>query len=360
VTEPDVNRSLLRYLRRRGASPAEIERAVQDGYLTLLVFDRAILPGARKYTQSEVAARSGTDLATARAVWRALGFPDVPDDEPAFTEADVEALHGFTERLKRPWVTNWDLDRALPQARVLSAALARIADAESDDYARSVGEARRDGVSDEQLAALVSQNLDFDEVSRLVDHAHRLQLRAAIWRKLAGGEPGAPGTLETTVGFVDLVGYTALSEGLDDTELGDLVERFATIAHDSVVSAGGRIVKTIGDEVMYIADEPATAASIALHLAEASTSDAVLPDARAGVAAGSVLSREGDYFGPVVNLASRLTELAYPGSVLVSSEVAETLDGDARFALRRLPRRRVRGIGRIDIYRLRAAPALTT
>jgi adenylate cyclase len=85
-----------------------------------------------------------------------------------------------------------------------------------------------------------------------------------------------------------------------------------------------------------------------------------LPDARAGVATGSVLSREGDYFGPVVNLASRLTELAYPGSVLVSSEVADALEGDPRFALRRLPRRKVRGIGRIDLYRLRAAPALTT
>ncbi len=355
-----MNRSLLRFLRRRGASPAEIERAAHDGYLTLLVFDRTILPGTRRYTQEEVAARAGTDLGTAQAVWRALGFPDVGADQRAFTDADVEALRGFTERLRRPWVYEWGLERALPQARVLSAALARIADAESDDLARSVDDARRAGVSDEELAELVSENLDFDEVSRLVDHAHRLQLRAAIWRKLAGGEPGAPGTLETTVGFVDLVGYTALSEGLDDQELGDLVERFATIAHDSVVSAGGRIVKTIGDEVMYIADEPAAAASIALHLAAASMTDAVLPDARAGVATGSVLSREGDYFGPVVNLASRLTELAYPGSVLVSSEVADALEGDPRFALRRLPRRKVRGIGRIDIYRLRAAPALTT
>ena len=360
VTRPDVNRSLLRFLRRWGASPAEIERAVHDGYLTLLVFDRTILPGARKYTQAEVAAQAGTDLATARAVWRALGFPDLPADQRAFTDADVEALRGLTRRLQRPWVYKWSLDRALLQARVLSAALARIADAESDDFAQSVDDARRAGVSDEALAELVSQNLDFDEVSRLVDHAHRLQLRAAMWRKLAGGEPGAPGTLETSVGFVDLVGYTALSEGLDDQELGDLVERFAAIAHDSVVGAGGRIVKTIGDEVMYVADEPATAASIALHLAEASTSNAVLPDARAGVATGSVLSREGDYFGPVVNLASRLSELAYPGSVLVSSEVAEALEGDQRFALLRLPRRQVRGIGRIDIYRLQAPPPLAT
>ncbi len=360
MTTPDVNRSLVRFLRRRGASPAEIERAAQEGSLTLLVFDRAIMPGDRKYTQAEVAARAGADLATAHAVWRALGFPDLDEDQRVFTEADADALRGFTQRLERPWVYEWGLDRALSQARVLSGALARIADAESDDFALSVDDARRAGVADEELAALLSETFDFDEVAGLVDHAHRLQLRAAMWRQLAVGEPGAPGTLETSIGFVDLVGYTALAEGLDDQELGALVERFSVTTHDTVVSEGGRIVKTIGDEVMYIADEPTTAAMIALRLAEASTSDALLPDARVGVATGSVLSREGDYFGPVVNLASRLTELADPHSVLVSSEVADAVHDDDRFALRRLPRRRVRGIGRIDIYRLRTTPALTT
>jgi adenylate cyclase len=351
-----VDRSLARYLRRRGASPTEIEQAVRNGYLTLLVFDRAVMPGERKYTLAAVAAAAGTDLVTARALWRALGFPDLPDDLPAFTDRDVEALRGFVERLHRPWVYDWTLERALPQARVLSSALARIADAESDDVALSVDDARRAGLSDEELAAAVATNLDFDDISRLVDHAHRLQLRAALWRKLAGSEPGTPGTVEVTVGFLDLVGYTALAEDLDDRELSDLVERFAGIAHDTVVAHGGRLVKTIGDEVMFIADRPQTAAVIALSLSAESTSDEVLPDARAGIASGTVLSREGDYFGPVVNLASRLTELAYPGTVLASSDVAAALAGDERFTLRRLPRRRVRGIGRIDVYRLGAAP----
>jgi adenylate cyclase len=240
---------------------------------------------------------------------------------------------------------------------VLSSALARFADAESDDIARSMDEARRAGLSDEDVAELISERLDFRLIARLVDHVHRLQLRAAVWRKLAGSEPGSPGTVEATVGFVDLVGYTALAEGLDDEELGALIEHFAALAHDTVVSAGGRIVKTIGDEVMFITEDPAVAASIALRLAEASTQDEVLPDARAGLAYGPVLSREGDYFGQVVNLASRLTELAFPRTVLVSSDLAAALDGLPQFSVRRLSRRRVRGIGRIDVYRLDSAPA---
>jgi adenylate cyclase len=354
-----MNRRLRRFLLRRGASPAEIEQARAGGYLTLLVFDRAVVPGARKYTQQQVAERAGADLATARTLWRAIGFPDVAEDLPAFTDADAEALRGFVERLQRPWVYDWSLERAIPQARVLSSALARIADAESDDIARSVDEARRAGTSDEELAAMISEHLDFDDLARLLDHAHRLQLRAALWRKLAGSEPGTPGTVDATVGFVDLVGYTSLAEGLDDEELAAFVERFAALAHNTVVAAGGRLVKTIGDEVMFITEQPAVAANIALRLAEASTSDDVLPDARAGLASGSVLSREGDYFGPVVNLASRLTELANPGTVLVSNEVKAALEGDPEFALRRVARRRVRGIGRVDVYRLDSAPTRT-
>jgi adenylate cyclase len=143
-----------------------------------------------------------------------------------------------------------------------------------------------------------------------------------------------------------------LSEELDIDDLLQLVERFSAIAHDTVVSAGGRIVKTIGDEVMYITDTASTAAAIALQLTEASRGDALLPQTRAGVACGAVLSRDGDYFGPVVNLASRLTEMARPGTVLVSADLAAVLAHDERFSFRRMTGRRIRDIGRVDVYRL--------
>ena len=106
---------------------------------------------------------------------------------------------------------------------------------------------------------------------------------------------------------------------------------------------------------MYITDTASTAAAIAVSLVEDTADDDVLPDVRAGVACGALLSREGDYFGPVVNLASRLTELAKPGSVLVSAELAGALAGDARFRARRIPSRKIRDIGRVEVYRLERA-----
>lgn len=347
-----MKRGLRRFLRRRGASDADIDNAARGGYLALLVLDREILPGERKYTTEQIAAQAGTDVATARTIWRALGFPDLPDDLPAFTDADVEALRGLVERVQSPMMLDWSLDRALAQARVLSSALARAADTETDDIAHSFAQARAAGIDDEALAEMLADRLHFEVISKLIDHAHRLQLRAAIWRRLAGGEPHGPGTVDSAVGFVDLVGYTALSQMMEDDELTQLLERFGALTHETVAAAGGRIVKTIGDEIMYITDTASTAAAIAVSLVEDTADDEVLPDVRAGVACGTLLSREGDYFGPVVNLASRLTELAKPGSVLVSAELASALAGDARFRARRIPSRKIRDIGRVEVFRL--------
>src|SRR6185503_9537109 len=103
-------------------------------------------------------------------------------------------------------------------------------------------------------AEVLAEHADFEGVARLIEHVYRLQLRAAMWRRLAGNEPSAIGTVEGAVGFVDLVGYTALAEELEDESLAELVQRFVDLAHDTVVRAGGRIVKTIGDEVMFVTD----------------------------------------------------------------------------------------------------------
>ena len=115
------------------------------------------------------------------------------------------------------------------------------------------------------------------------------------------------------------------------------------------MASGGRIVKTIGDEVMFVTDTAATAADIAVTLTERTSSDDLLPLTRAGVAAGALVLREGDYFGPVVNLASRLTEIARPGTVLAPAEVGEFLARDPRFAVRRISTKRIRDIGRIEV-----------
>ncbi|MGH9025265.1 MAG: adenylate/guanylate cyclase domain-containing protein, partial [Acidimicrobiia bacterium] len=127
------------------------------------------------------------------------------------------------------------------------------------------------------------------------------------------------------------------------------------LAYDTVVVGGGRFVKNIGDAVMFVADDTASAADIALRLAEASSGDEVLPEARAGLAAGPLLARDGDFYGPVVNLASRLTERARPGSVLVSAEVHEALADNPDFEFRQLRTRNLRDIGRVPVWVVRSA-----
>jgi adenylate cyclase len=344
-----VRSGLRRFLRRRGAASAEIDNAARGGYLALLVLDREVLPGERKYSLIELAERGKTDPATARAIWRAIGFPDIPDDLPAFTEADVKTLRAFLETFRDPWVLGWSLDVALQQVRVVSSSMARAADAVTDDVARSFRAAREAGMSDEELADRIAPQVDFDAIQELIGHLFRLQLRSAFWRRLAGASPGGPGVVEGGVGFVDLVGYTALAEELEDEELATLLQRFGELAHDTVVASGGRIVKTIGDEVMFVTDTAMTAADIAVALTERTSTDDLLPLTRAGVAAGALVLREGDYFGPVVNLASRLTEIARPGTVLAPAEVGEVLGRDPRFAVRRISTKRIRDIGRVEV-----------
>jgi adenylate cyclase len=234
-------------------------------------------------------------------------------------------------------------------------ALARIAEVQSDSLVAAVQARREAGLTDDEIAVEVTNSLDWSRLSRLFDYALRLQLRASARRKLTASNPSAIGAEELAVGFVDLVGYTALSQELEPEELAALVTRFEELAYDTVAEHGGRVVKTIGDEVMFVAVEIANAARIALRLTERSAVDELLPEARAGLAAGTVLAQEGDYYGPVVNLASRLVELARPGTVLASSEVRDAIVDDPAFVWHRLRSRRIRDIGRVEVWALEHA-----
>lgn len=348
-----MNRKLRAFLRRQGASHAEIAQAEREGRLALLAFDRTLMPGRQRYRLDDVRRKAGVERANAERLWRALGFPDPPADARRFTDEDVEALKALRDVFRTDtFPAQRSVEGLVQQVRVVGAALARIAEVQSDAMLDAFKEARDSGLSDEQVAELVPESLNWERISQLLDYAMRIQLRAALWRKYAGAQPGEVGEQLLTVGFVDLVGYTALSQELEEDELAGLVSRFEEIAYDTVAEHGARVVKMIGDEVMFVSEAPASAARIALRLSERSAVDDVLPEARAGLASGPVVAHEGDYYGPVVNLASRLVELARPGSVLASEEMHNTLADDDSFGFQRLRSRKIRDIGRVEIWLL--------
>jgi adenylate cyclase len=151
-------------------------------------------------------------------------------------------------------------------------------------------------------------------------------------------------TTQVTVGFADLVSFTALSNELDEDRIGDLVEVFESRCQDVVAGRRGRVIKTLGDSVLFIAEDPVSAMDIALTIVEVIGRDNRLPDVRIGLATGSVVLRLGDVFGPAVNMAARLTGVARRNRVITDPRTAELLP-PAQFDTRPLPPRPLRGFG---------------
>jgi adenylate cyclase len=152
---------------------------------------------------------------------------------------------------------------------------------------------------------------------------------------------------------VDLVDFTRSTQQWDASMLERTLERFERETALRVTAVGGRVVKTLGDAVLYVADEPDLAVEVALKTVEAHCQDDELPDVRAGVALGPLLVRLGDVFGAPVNLASRLTDEARPRTVLVDEATASALGDDRSYDLKRLRKRSVRGYRSLTPYLLR-------
>ncbi len=294
----------------------------------------------------ELAERAGVDVTVVQRLWWAMGFPPVPLDDRVFADDYLGALRLALTSVERVG----PLEEIVYQTRILAASMSRAAEVVADNIFAHVAEAHRLGLSSEEMSALVATQAAAN-VNQLIGYVYRRQLSAALWRKLA--DPERSGELATiAVGFVDLVRFTALTEDIDEERLSELIDRFETVVHDRIVAFGGRIVKMIGDEVMFVADSPIQAAQIALDLVRTFRDEPAVPPARAGIAYGSVLAHGGDYFGPVVNLASRIVDIARPSSVVVSQEVREQLDDRSELTWRRLPPRRLKGIGRTTLWAL--------
>ena len=154
-------------------------------------------------------------------------------------------------------------------------------------------------------------------------------------------------TTQMTVGFADIVGFTELSNELTQSRIGDLVELFESRCSDVVAGQHGRVIKTLGDAVLFVNDDPIRAYDTAEGIIAVVGRDSRMPDVRVGLASGSVVMRLGDVFGPPVNLASRLSAVARRNRVIVDQATADLLPPD-QFETRRLPARPVRGFGLLE------------
>lgn len=312
----------------------------------------AVLGAPVDLTRDEVSALAGVPEPTARAFWVAMGFAEVPAGEAAFTTRDAEALRSVLMLQASGLV---DEDTLLVMARAMGQGLSRLAEA----HVQALQVLSRDVPPEDavDLAVAGAQSV-LPPLEQLVLHVWRRQLAAAAERALAAlGSEGAP---VLAVGFVDLVGFTRTSRGTTAAELEDLLERFERDTSLRVAAVGGRVVKTLGDGVLWVCDDVADAAEVALASVEAHAVAEELPDVRAGLAVGPVLSRLGDVFGPCVNLASRLTEEARPGTALLDAEAAEALADDPRFDLHRVHARPVRGYRSLRPTVLRRGPGRGT
>jgi adenylate cyclase len=302
------------------------------------------LLGRPTMTGPQVAERVGIPHELARERWRSLGFTAVPEGDVAFTEADVHALE-LTEQLRAFGLVDDDSEGAL--IRTVGRSLARLSEWQLTLLARSVDLETTD-VDD--LAATVSVITPLiEQVMNYVWRRHTLNAATRMLLAPSGGEEGPP----MVVGFADIVGYTRRSRTLRQDELARLVDEFEEAALRIITDRGGRIIKTIGDEVLFVVDDPAQGAMAALELVERHLADEDFPRLRVGVAYGQVLARLGDVFGPTVNLASRLTSISRPGRVLVDRGMAEALEDNELFRLRRLRRTSVKGYRRLEPWQLR-------
>ena len=270
-----------------GAGPAE--------RTTLAGHEHLLLGEAPSLTLTELARRAGTSLETAQKFWRAMGFADVTPDAVHFTEQDVAALQDTATLLDET------SESALASASVL------------------------------ELLRAQSYTMDslVDLLSRQLNYVWRRHMASILGRTDAevsarGREDTGPDLypLIRSLGFVDIVSFTQRAQGMSKAALTHMLEGFENTARDVITSRGARVVKTIGDAVMYISDDLLVAADVVTALVDELQKG---PDAirvRASLVEGRVISRSGDVFGPTVNLASRLVDAAEPGGIRLDEATA--------------------------------------
>jgi adenylate cyclase len=286
---------------------------------------RAVGLGTPGYTRSEVARMAGIERTRSVKWWRAMGFPEVPEDVPAFADLDVEVLQRLAALTGAGFV---DDDDVLRLARLLGSSFSRIAEAQVvllEQLLASLPGADPDTTNRERIRMLVDTTDEsvFDLLEQSLLYVWRRHLLAALGGRLDADES----SVQQAVGFADLTGFTKLSQRLPAQRLAELVDEFERIAFDVVSAHGGRSVKFIGDETMFVAPTIAVAVDLALDLADRLREVEGMPAVHCGIAFGPTVAVGGDVFGPAVNLAARLTTIARADTIVIPRAAIGELAG---------------------------------
>jgi adenylate cyclase len=344
---------LLQKLSDEGVGLEELREAVATGHLTVLPVEREIAGDGPRFSAREIAERSGLDLELALAFRAALGIPYGDDlDDRAGTQADLDAA----VRMKAILDVGFPVEEMLRNARVVGMATARVAEANRELVVRNL---TTPGDNERELAERLVGTVQFmlPLGTEFLEYAFQANLLELIKRDVIGAADllsgNIGGVVERTVCFADLVEFTSLGEEIAPEELGAVVGHFEELATE-VVAAPVRLVKTIGDAVMLVSPEAGPLVGQALDLVAAAAAEGdQFPVLRAGIATGPTLPQSGDYYGRSVNLASRVTGIARPGSVLVDTATREAA-GDAGLTYSFAGERRLKGIdARTKLFRVR-------
>ena len=343
---------LLEQLAADGISLDELRAATRDGRLLFVGAERMV-SGVPRYSTREVSQRAGVRPEFVMALRRANGLP-VPDvDAVVCSEADIDGAI-LARRFLESGVSE---EQQLAVVRVLGRGLAQAAEVMR---ATVLELALEPGASEAQLARrIASQIEDFmPMVGPMLEQMARLHLRHMVRTEAISAAERADGTLpgarDVTVAFADLVGFTRLGEEVDAGELGRVAQRLVglTVEH---LRGDVRLVKTIGDAAMLVSPDPSALLEVSLDLVDAADAEGEdFPQLRIGLASGAALSRAGDWYGRPVNIASRITTIARPGSVLATREVRDAGGNGYRWSS--AGARSLKGVDEpVRLYRVRRA-----
>lgn len=349
--ERDARLRLLESLEEDGASFDEIRDACREGRLALLPLERALAPPGARFTFEELADKAELEPQFLQQLVRALGLPMPEEGEAIFTDADAEAaatVGGFL-------AAGIPEEELLEVTRVLGHSLSQLVAALRSMFTQSFFES-----SDSEYDVAVRWAAAAKELNPMLEQVVQYLLRAqqvAQARHSVFDMAGlARGSTAISVAFADLAGFTRLGEQVAADQLGSVAGRLTALATDAA-RPPVRLVKMIGDAAMLLSTDPKPLLDCVLDLLAAVDAEGEeFPPLRAGIACGEGLSRGGDWYGAPVNMASRITDKARPGSVVVTAEFKDAI-GDDGYSWTKLPgKRKLKGISEDQVlFRVRRA-----